>query len=1028
MSNLSNTGANGTPGSAGSTGNPGGAGTETNTSTDPSNSATATGGDGGQGGVGDPNAGAGGAGGTATATTTTTDATGINATATATGGTGGAAGTPGAGGLGAAGGGGGSASATATLADSTASRSSSDATATGGDAGTPSSGGPGITGGAGGTATAAATTTEDGGAAAATAAATGGNSAASVGGNGIDGASASATATGKGTAATVQATSLGGDGGTATGAGNTGGNGASLPGLAFATDSAVATATASSGEASADATATGGTGGAGSVGAQGGAGGDATLTNAVVGASSGTVSLIQSVTGGGGGSSTDTTGTGGAGGSATSTLTETPTSNPLTAMVNATGGLGGSGATGGVGGTATATVESTTAGTTTISDGVVVSQSANAQAGDGGSSSTAVGGAGGNASATDTGTSSSGIGAFSVESQAVAGSGGSGTATGANGSATATSTANTVLSAVSTLAPGTAYAQSVALAQNGGASTTLGSGTATSTATTANGLLANGFAEATGGAGSVNATAITSGGTLIQTLTATSGAVTDGQTYAGATAEELTADSGPSPESAPDNSYAAAGGLATFPGLGPNVSAAFSNPAMVNFGTGSFGAVYSPNATGVQTYTSSISWDVNTASLPAGGALNLGLVTSVDAIGALTSLTFTLTEGSTVVFDPAPFTSAAAANTFFDDDLRNLGPALAGVAGELNVTASLSETLSGTGSAYGADFMLGDAPCFAAGTRILTTRGEVAVEHLKPGDRAVSAFGRTCEIIWTGHREVDCEHHPVPADVRPVRIRAGAFWPGVPARSLWLSPDHAVFVDLAGDGAGAARGVLIPARYLVNDTTVVQEAMARVAYWHVECARHEVLLAEGLQAESYLDTGNRGGLVGAGLVPLHPDFAIGAREMWEQFACRPLVEAGPALDAARAHLAARAAAMGFETLPFHRVDLDHAGVIEALVPPGTRCVHLVSACWVPDGDKRRLGVGIDAITLDGSALPLGDPCLGSGFHAIEQYADGAYRWTNGEGVLQFAPSDQPRVLAVSVLMTVPRPDRLHGTA
>jgi hypothetical protein len=39
---------------------------------------------------------------------------------------------------------------------------------------------------------------------------------------------------------------------------------------------------------------------------------------------------------------------------------------------------------------------------------------------------------------------------------------------------------------------------------------------------------------------------------------------------------------------------------------------------------------------------------------------------------------------------------------------------------------------------------------------------------------------------------------------------------------------------------------------------VVQETAVRITYWHVECARHEVLLAEGLPAESYLDTGNRG--------------------------------------------------------------------------------------------------------------------------------------------------------------------------
>jgi hypothetical protein len=120
--------------------------------------------------------------------------------------------------------------------------------------------------------------------------------------------------------------------------------------------------------------------------------------------------------------------------------------------------------------------------------------------------------------------------------------------------------------------------------------------------------------------------------------------------------------------------------------------------------------------------------------------------------------------------------------------------------------------------------------------------------------------------------------------------------------------------------------------------------------------------------------------------------------------------------------------MGFCPLSFQRVELDRVGVVEAVVPPGTGRVHLVSACRVPDGDKRRLGVAIDAMTLDGLALPLMDPCLGSGFHAIVPSADGAYRWTNVEGVLQFAASDQPRVLAVSVTMTVPPRDRLRRAA
>jgi hypothetical protein len=39
----------------------------------------------------------------------------------------------------------------------------------------------------------------------------------------------------------------------------------------------------------------------------------------------------------------------------------------------------------------------------------------------------------------------------------------------------------------------------------------------------------------------------------------------------------------------------------------------------------------------------------------------------------------------------------------------------------------------------------------------------------------------------------------------------------------------------------------------------VQEEVAAVTYWHAELRRHDVLLAEGLPAESYLDSGDRDG-------------------------------------------------------------------------------------------------------------------------------------------------------------------------
>jgi hypothetical protein len=38
-----------------------------------------------------------------------------------------------------------------------------------------------------------------------------------------------------------------------------------------------------------------------------------------------------------------------------------------------------------------------------------------------------------------------------------------------------------------------------------------------------------------------------------------------------------------------------------------------------------------------------------------------------------------------------------------------------------------------------------------------------------------------------------------------------------------------------------------------------------VTYWHVELERHDILLADGMPAESYLDTGNRAAFADAAL-------------------------------------------------------------------------------------------------------------------------------------------------------------------
>jgi hypothetical protein len=86
-------------------------------------------------------------------------------------------------------------------------------------------------------------------------------------------------------------------------------------------------------------------------------------------------------------------------------------------------------------------------------------------------------------------------------------------------------------------------------------------------------------------------------------------------------------------------------------------------------------------------------------------------------------------------------------------------------------------------------------------------------------------------------------------------------------------------------------------RFLVNGTTIAQLKVERVTYYHVELPRHDVLLAQGLEVESYLDVKDRSDFAnGPGPVKLYPDFST---RMWEAYGCAPLVAVGPELDTAR---------------------------------------------------------------------------------------------------------------------------------
>jgi hypothetical protein len=192
-------------------------------------------------------------------------------------------------------------------------------------------------------------------------------------------------------------------------------------------------------------------------------------------------------------------------------------------------------------------------------------------------------------------------------------------------------------------------------------------------------------------------------------------------------------------------------------------------------------------------------------------------------------------------------------------------------------------------------------PCFTAGTRIATPSGPVTVENLREGDLVLTAAGTSRPIVWIGRRTVDCRRHPNPDRVRPIRIARHAFGMNCPSRTLKLSPDHAVYTD----------GVLIPVKFLLNGSTITQTNAAQVTYFHLELSSHDVILAENLPCESYLETGGRAGFENAdAALALHPDFAgpdpdrVGT--IWQTQACAPLIGNEDTLRRVQARLAFQA--------------------------------------------------------------------------------------------------------------------------
>ncbi|GBR44011.1 Hint domain-containing protein [Neokomagataea thailandica] len=332
--------------------------------------------------------------------------------------------------------------------------------------------------------------------------------------------------------------------------------------------------------------------------------------------------------------------------------------------------------------------------------------------------------------------------------------------------------------------------------------------------------------------------------------------------------------------------------------------------------------------------------------------------------------------------------------------------------------------------------------CFLAGASIETGSGFKLVEDIVIGDVVMAydpegrhAVGRA--VQWVGQRQASVEVGLFDDEAGyPVRIAKNAIAPGVPRDDLLVTSEHCMLLD----------GVFVPVRMLVNGRTISYDrSIMSYQYYHIETENHTIIRANGALTESYLNTGNRHSFEQCGHV-----VSIGGSpaKTWEHDAAAPLACAMERVEPLFRMLEVRADELGFA--PVESLSLTHdaglmlrtdtgttldvlrrvEGSVFFRLPAGTAFVELLSRVSRPCDyvgpfcdDRRRLGVGVAAITLHG--LDGKQDLTGYrtdvevlGWHACEH---SEVRWTSGAGRIDLPATMQEGIWALEVQIVASGP-------
>ncbi len=140
--------------------------------------------------------------------------------------------------------------------------------------------------------------------------------------------------------------------------------------------------------------------------------------------------------------------------------------------------------------------------------------------------------------------------------------------------------------------------------------------------------------------------------------------------------------------------------------------------------------------------------------------------------------------------------------------------------------------------------------CFLPGTLIAIPGGERPVEDLEIGDLVLKSDGTEAAIKWIGEKLIFTRFGSAER-LMPVRFAAGSLGNGLPHSDLTVTADHGMLVD----------GVICNAGALVNGSTITRVPSSEMGesytVYHVETEAHEIILANGAAAETFIDNVSR---------------------------------------------------------------------------------------------------------------------------------------------------------------------------